>query len=80
MHKHETLEQLSRHLRRGGCPVPQAKRLLEETRDHLEDATEAGLEAGLDRASAQEQAVRCLGDPVQLAGEYLRALRATSWW
>jgi hypothetical protein len=80
MHKHETLEQLSRHLRRLGCPVPQAKRLVEETRDHLEDATEAGLEAGLDRAAAQEQAIRFLGDPAHLAGEYLRALRTTSWW
>lgn len=80
MHKHETLEQLSRHLRRGGCPLPQAKRLLEETRDHLEDATESGLETGLDRASAREQAARCLGDPAHLAAEYLRALRATTWW
>ena len=52
--------------------------LLAEVADHLEDATDALVEAGLDRAEAEQRAVADFGDVAEVAPDFQTVLAAAS--
>jgi uncharacterized membrane protein len=48
------------------APATRAE-ILQEVRDHLEDAAHHYIASGMARAQAEEQAVATFGDPVEVA-------------
>ena len=74
------IESLRRRLVELGCPLAQARRLVQEVADHREDLKQAALAEGLSEVGAETRADVQLGDPLALAEQLLVALRRSSWW
>ena len=70
---------LHRRLRAQGASPRQARRLIEEFRDHLDDLREAGRERGMDPEEAERWAWSRLGDPETLGEAWAAARREAGW-
>src|ERR1700694_5202024 len=56
-----------------------AERFLAEVRDHLVEATTAGLQRGLDQAAAEARAIDLFGPPELVARHYVAELAEAAW-
>ena len=80
MARTDFIEPLRRRLLELGCPMVQARRLVQEVADHHEDLKQAALSEGLSEANAEVRANTQLGDPVALAEHLMAMLLRSSWW
>ena len=62
-----------------GIAPKRVQRTVNEIRDHYEDLVEAGLKRGLERRSAQEQALRELGEVDDLVREMAAHPELKGW-
>ena len=69
----EFLERLERSLR---LPGRHKRRVLDEARDHLIEARDRGIAAGLDPRAAEIAAIEAFGDPVLVASRFDPGLQA----
>jgi hypothetical protein len=71
------ISELARELSQRGCLAP---RFMEETREHLADAVDAGQRRGLEPQAAMEEAIQRYGEPSTVAAKYAAEKQRTLHW